>query len=119
MAVAGPYVYDKAVLACSNKDWFHGELTTVQANHVLTVSQRDCFLVRVDRGALVLSLCHRGQLHHIKIKYGPGWYELESGSAQYSFTELEELVSHYSETVISDDLKFTLGAACEKTGIKD
>ena len=44
--------------------------------------------------------------NYVNIKRGPGWYELESGSsAQNSFPELEELVSHYSSEpiVISEE----------------
>ena len=65
----------------SDKDWYHGEISTVQAQHALSVSGRDCFLVRVSQGDLILSLIHHGQLYHINIKYGPGWYELDSGSS--------------------------------------
>ena len=114
MAVADSSTYSKGVPLGWEKDWYHGELSRVQAEHALTVSGCDCFLVRVSQGALILSLIHHGQVHHVSIKYGPGWYELESGSAQYSFTELEELVAHYSSNDIGD-LKITLGAACEKT----
>ena len=114
--MASPPVYVQGALVGSDKDWFHGELSRVQAEHALTVSACDCFLVRVSQGALILSLLHHGQVHHINIHYGPGWYELESGSAQYSFTELEELVSHYRETAISDSLNITLGEVCQKTG---
>ena len=105
-------VYAKGSLLGSEKDWYHGELGRVQAEHVLAVSGCDCFLVRVSEGALILSLSHHGQLHHLNIKYGPGWYELESGSAQYSFTELEELVDHYSSNDIGA-LGIRLGVACK------
>ena len=117
MAADSSPVYAKGALLGSDKDWYHGELNTVQAQHALSVSGGDCFLVRVSQGDLILSLIHHGQLHHINIKYGPGWYELESGSAQRSFTELEELVSHYSENpIIIDDLNVILGAACIRAG---
>ena len=113
MAVA---VYAKGALPGSNKDWYYGQLSRVQAEHALAVFGQHCFLVRENQGDLVLSLLHHGQLHHVNIKYGPGWYELENGSAQYSFTGLEELVDHYRETAISDTLKVTLGAVCGKAG---
>ena len=67
MAVAGSSVYAKGVLVGSDKDWYHGELSRVQAEHALTVSGRDCFLVRVSQRALILSLIHHGQVHHINI----------------------------------------------------
>ena len=114
MAVASSSVYAKGSLLGSDKDWYHGQLTRVEAEQALTASGCDCFLIREDGRALVLSLIHHGQVHHVNIKYGPGWYELESGSAQYSFTELDELVSHYSSEPISKHLKLTLGVACEK-----
>ena len=109
-------VYDRGSLLGSDKDWYHGQLTRVEAEQALTASGCDCFLIREDGRALVLSLIHHGQVHHVNIKYGPGWYELESGSAQYSFTELDELVSHYSSEPISEHLKLTLGVACVATG---
>ena len=107
-------VYAKGSLLGSDKDWYHGQLTRVEAEQALTASGCDCFLIREDGRALVLSLIHHGQVHHVNIKYGPGWYELESGSAQYSFTELDELVSLYSCEPISEHLKLTLGVPCEK-----
>ena len=102
-------------LVGSYKDWFHGELTTVEAEQALRASACDCFLVRKCQGAFVLSLTHHGELHHINIKYGPGWYELESGVAPYSFIELEDLVTYYCSYTISDSLKIRLGQVCEKT----
>ena len=113
MAVAGP-VYDKGCLVGSDKEWYHGELTRDQAEQALQTSGCDCFLIRHCQGVLVLSLIHDGGFHHITIVYGPGWYELENGSAQYSFTELEDLVTYYWGYHISPDLAFTLGCACEK-----
>ena len=116
MAVASSSVYAKGSLLDSDKDWYHGQLTRVEAEQALTASGCDCFLIREDGRALVLSLIHHGQVHHVNIKYGPGWYELESGSAQYSFTELVELISYYSSEPISEHLKLTLGVACVATG---
>ena len=116
MAVASSSVYAKGSLLGSDKDWYHGQLARNEAEEALKALGCDCFLIREDGRALVLSLIHHGQVHHIKIKYGLGWYELESGSAQYSFTELDELVSHYSSEPISAKFSFTLGAVCETTG---
>ena len=118
MAVASSSDYAKGSLLGSDKDWYHGQLTRVEAEQALTASGCDCFLIREDGRTLVLSLIHHGQVHHINIKYGPGWYELESGSAQYCFTELDELVSHYSSEPISEYLNLTLGVACEKINAK-
>ena len=115
MAVASSGVYAKGSLLGSDQDWYHGQLTRVEAEQALTASGCDCFLIREDGRALVLSLIHHGQVHHVNIKNGPGWYELESGSAQYSFTELDELVSHYSSEPISEQLKLTLGVTCTNT----
>ena len=111
MAVASSSAYAEGSLLGSDKDWYHGQLTRVEAEQALTASGCDCFLVREDGRALVLSLIHQGQAHHVNIRNGPGWYELESGSAQYSFTELDELVSHYSKEPINDHLKVTLEVA--------
>ena len=113
MAVAGP-VYNKGCLVGSDKVWYHGELTRDEAEQALKASDSDCFLIRHCQGILVLSLIHDREFHHITIKYGPGWYELENGSAQNSFTELEDLVTYYWGYHISPDLAFTLGCACEK-----
>ena len=115
MAVASSGVYDKGSLLESDQDWYHGPLSRVEAEQALTASGQDCFLIRESQGALVLSLIHHGQVHHVNIKYGPGWYELEGGSAQYSFSELEELVSYYSSEHISVDLALILGKACQNS----
>ena len=113
MASSSTYARGSLFMTSDN---YHKQLTKLEAEQALTASGCDCFLIREDGRALVLSLIHHGQVHHVNIKYGPGWYELESGSAQYSFTELNELVSHYSSEPISEQLKLTLGVACEKTG---
>ena len=96
----------------SEKDWFHGEMTEIKAEHTLATSDHDCFLIRRTKMALLMSLMHEGQFHHIKIKYGPGWYELEGGSAKYAFPELDELITHYSKETISCNLNITLGRVC-------
>ena len=104
----------KGSLLESNYGWHHGELSKVEAEQALKASMCDCFLVRVSEGALILSLIHRGQLHHLNIKkYKSGWYDLESGTAQYSFSKLEELVTHYTCNNLGN-LRIKLGAVCEK-----
>ena len=101
-------------LSCSDKDWFHGELTREKAEQALAASGCDCFLIRQSQGALVLSLIQHGEPHHIKIEYGPGWYKLEGAESHQTFRELQELVSHYCRNPISDDFD-TLGpAACKQ-----
>ena len=109
----------KGSLFGCNEAWYHGDLTRVEAEQALGASGCDCFLIRQSRAALVLSLIHHGQVHHVNIKRGPDCYELESGSSaeHSSFPELKELVSHYSSEpiAINKDLKLTLGVACEKT----
>jgi len=96
--------------------WYHGNLTKTEAELRLTGKRHDCFLIRESERALILSLIHHGRVHHINIKrVGQGWYELDGvGSAVYSFSKLEDLVSHYHCNAISDDLKITLGIACER-----
>jgi len=116
MADGGSTIYAKGFLLGSDKDWYHGELNPIEAERALIASGDGdgCFLIRQNNKALFLSLIHQGQVHHIGIKYGPGWYELDGGTAQYSFIELEELVSHYQSEVISDTLNVTLAAVCIK-----
>ena len=114
MANDSTSIYAKGFPFNCDQDWYHGELSRVEAEQVLTASKCDCFLVRVsEESALILSLIHHGQIYHVNIKYGLGWYELESDSTQYSFPELEELVDHYSSDDI-EDLKITLGEFCER-----
>jgi len=116
MAIADSNIYAKGSLLGVDKEWYHGQLSEVEAEKVLTTSKCDCFLIREDERALFLSLIHQGQVHHIGIKYGPGWYELDGGStAQYSFTELAELVAHYQSEVISDTFNMTLGEVCSNS----
>lgn len=112
--MAGSNLYTKGSVSDSDKVWYHGILGRVEAEQALASLRQDCFLIRESRGALVLSLSHQSSIHHIRIRYGPGWYELEKGSAQYSFTELDDLVLHYSNNMISVDLAAKLGLACEK-----
>ena len=115
MAVAS-HTYAKGYLVGSGKEWYHGVLTRDEAEQALKASGGDCFLIRHCQGVLVLSLIHDGELHHININYGPGWYELENGSAQYHFTELKDLVKHYRSYPIRD---FTLlGQVCGKAAPK-
>ena len=102
---------DKSLL---DQDWHHGELSKVEAEEALTASKCDCFLVRVCKGALTLSLIHHGQLHHLRVKHHRrGWYELESDIARYSFADLKELVAHYRCNNLGSP-KIKLGAACVK-----
>ena len=108
-------LYDKGSLFCSNQEWFHGELTRVEAEQALSSSNCDCFLIRESEGGLVLSLTHHGKVHHVAIKYGPGWYELEGDSAQRRFTELDDLVLYYHASTISENLQATLGKSCQRT----
>ena len=103
--------YSRASVSCY-QEWFHGKLTRVEAEQALAASDCDCFLLRESEGGLVLSLIHRGQVHHVALKYGLGWYELEGGSAQHKFTELVDLVSYYHENTISESLQITLGQSC-------
>ena len=95
----------------SDKEWYHGELTTDEAEQALKASGCDCFLIRQCQKVLVLSLLQNGNITHIPIKYGPGWYKLE-GSMQ-TFSELQELTFHYQNSPINDDLD-NLGLPCKK-----
>ena len=115
MAVASSSVYDKGSPLGPDKDWYHGQLTRVEAEQALTASGCDCFLIREDGRALVLSLTHHRQVHHVNIKYGPGSYELEGYPVEYSFTGLSELVSHYSRECIGPELRITLRVPCKKS----
>ena len=107
---SGCSLYDKGSLSCSNQEWYHGELTRVEAEQALADSGCDCFLIREDEGGLVLSLTYHGQVNHVAIKYGPGWYGLEGDSVQHRFTELDDLVSYYCS---SNNIRFTL-ESCQK-----
>ena len=94
----------KATPSVSDKAWYHGDVSRVEAEQALAASGNDCFLIRESGKSLVLSLIHHGQVHHVNIQYGPDWYKLESSSAP-KFIELENLVSYYR---VSD----ALGVAC-------
>ena len=60
-----------------------------------------------------MSLIHDNNVKHIKIDYGPGWYQLD-GEQHPKFSELQELVNYYCSNPVSDEV--TLGAACGKRG---
>ena len=96
-------------------DWFHRELTREKAEEALAASGCDCFLVRQRQGALVLSLIQHGELHHINIKSGPGWYELDEH--YQAFSQLQELVDHYRTNLISNEIS-NLGIAYKRKGVK-
>ena len=105
-------VYARACPSVSDKAWYHGELTKIEAEQALVASGNDCFLIRESGKSLVLSLIHHGQVHHVNIQYGPGWYKLETSVAP-RFTELDKLVSYYRGYPISDDIQITLGVPCK------
>ena len=65
-----------------------------------------------------MSFIHHGQVYHVAIKYGPGWYELEGGSAKHRFTELDDLVSYYHVNKISESLQVSLGQSCQRTNTR-
>jgi hypothetical protein len=106
--------YTTGFFVGSDKDWYHGDLSEEEAEQALKASDCDCFLIRQSRGVLVLSLIHGGQFHHITILSRPGWYELENGTAQYSFPEVEELVDYYYSYPITLDSDMKLGQTCRK-----
>jgi hypothetical protein len=106
--------YTKGFFVGSDKDWYHGELTGEEAERVLKASGSDCFLIRQSCDILVLSLTYGGEFHHLTIRHGPGRYELENGTAQYNFPELEELVDYYSSYPLTLDSDMKLGQTCDK-----
>ena len=102
----------------SDKDWYHGELTRVQAEKALRESQdSNCFLIRESRvrRSLTLSLIYHGEIYHTRIEYVPGQYRLQDEPPEKTFSELNDLVSHYRSQALHIDPKTTLGVACEKT----
>ena len=107
-------VYTHDCLSDPSRDWFHGQLARVEAIYALKQSEGDCFLVRESKGNFVLSLSHCGEIYHIKIKYGPGGYNLDM--SKVSFGELHQLISHYSDSPvkIGGKSKGTLKVACKK-----
>lgn len=119
MAVPTSNIYTKGSLLGSDKEWYYGELSRFEAEQTLTNSGYDCFLIREGKGSLVLSLIHHGQVYHINIMYGPGWYKLESDSGQCNFTELDELITHYHSESIGNNLNITLGLVCEASRLEN
>ena len=118
MAVATSSIYTKGSLVDSDKNWYHGELTRIQAEKALRESQdSNCFLIRESRvrGSLILSLIHHGDIYHITIEYGPGQYRLEGEPPEKRFSKLDDLVSHYRSKALHIDSKITLGVTCKKT----
>ena len=95
----------------SDKEWNHGELTRDEAEQALKASGTDCFLIRHCQGVLILSLVQNGNITHIPLKYGPGWYKLERSTQ--TFSELQELICHYQDSCINNDVG-KLGLPCKK-----
>jgi hypothetical protein len=104
MAVAS-YLYEKGFLIGSDRDWYHGELTTEEAEQALKASGCDCYLIRQSQGVLVLSHIHGGRFTHTKIVGGERGFSL--ADSPQPFSELPELISHYHTT-------FELGKACTR-----
>ena len=105
------------MLECTDKDWYHGELTRDQAEVALRANGSNCFLIRESKGNLVLSLIHHGQLFHTVIECRSGWYSLKGKRSQGCFNNLSQLVSFccnigFSATDKSPVMK--LGAICKK-----
>ena len=101
-------------LGLGSRDWYHGEMTQDEAEEVLTASGSDCFLTRHCQQMLVLSLLHCGEFHHLRIKYGPGGYELENGTAQYSFLGLDDLIEYYRDNPLSKVIGVKLDQTCDR-----
>ena len=89
-------------------------MTQDEAEEKLTASGNDCFLIRHDRQILILSLSHCEEFHHVKINYGPGWYELENGSAEYSFLGLDDLIDYYQNNPLSKLIDVQLDQTCDR-----
>ena len=109
--VSGSGKYISGCLLEFDKEWYHGEQTREEAEEALKIANEDCFLIRHCKGVLVLSIIHDAKIAHTKIDYGPGCYQLD-GAPHQNFSELQELVNHYRNNPISDEV--TLGAACGK-----
>ena len=107
------YLYEKLV---SDIDWYHGELSEVEAEKVLRNSQdSNCFLIRESEVSLILSLIHHGEIYHATIEQESGQYRLQDEPPEKTFSKLDYLVSHYRSKALHIDPKTTLGVACEKT----
>ena len=109
-------IYVKACPIDCDKDWYHGMLTRNQAEEALKASGSNCFLIRESKGSLVLSLIHHGDIYHMVIKRGPGWYSLSSVSSVEHFSDVNELTSyfHNNGVITESGEALTLGAACRK-----
>ena len=110
--------YEKGSLLSFDEDWYHGKLTRVEAEKVLTLCgrARDCFLVResLSTGDLVLSLMFRNDFFHIKIEYGPSWYKLYG--TEPIFDGVQELVNSYQRSNPEVEVCKKAGNTTHKTG---
>ena len=96
-----------------NKKFLLKTNSRAEAEQALAASGHESFLVRVSKGALVLSTTQDGVSYHIKITHSPSGYRLQ-GMSREDFGELEGLVDCYRSNPITDNPRITLGKACKK-----
>ena len=90
--------------------WYHGKLSSEEANQLLTSMEGSCFLVREDKdsfGSILLSVKSDEGVSHFIINRGPGWYRVDGTSKQ--FEVVADLLAHYRNYSLT---KAVLGSPC-------
>jgi len=100
------------ISALPSRVWFHGDLSSEEANETLTGEKAGTFLIRFSAsGAFAASFVDsRGEVRHVLIEtVDKNNFRVNSGEGQtISFTDIQELVNHYREKgVFKYPLKMT------------
>ena len=82
--------------------WYHGNITSLEAEKRLKTENSDCFLVRRSQskpGNYSLSVKYKGVVRHFLVHNECEYYEV--GGTETRFSSLEELVDHYKYNYLS------------------
>ena len=77
--------------------WYHGKITTDQADAALSFVNRNTFFVRHFSDELVLSKTNHGYISHTTIHRSPKGYQLEGNSML--FDTVPAMIAHYQQSL--------------------
>ena len=93
-------------------NWFHGNMTRVEAENLLGKAKRSCFLVRVESDSLFISSKVEKVVWHFTIERPPGSYFVAQSTVK--FPTVAELIKYYEKNSISDVVKHFLTTPLSK-----
>lgn len=87
------------------------EIISDKAEAELRACGQNSFLIREEKGTVMMTVLQNGEIHHFRIEQGPEWCRLQASASQHRFRELADLVTHCTGNVI----KLRLGAVLCKS----